>query len=61
MEGPDWVRLFIIKRQSDKTDNVKAPRAEVSRDVIKNYFNHLEKCVIVPLECIYNFDETYYG
>ena len=20
MEGPDWVRLFIIKRQSDKTD-----------------------------------------
>ena len=30
----------------------------MTRDVIQNYFSHLEKWVIVPLGCIYNFDET---
>ena len=29
-----------------------------TRDIIKSYFSHLEKWVIVPPECIYNFDET---
>ena len=60
MPGPDWVRLFIKRHNLTKliSDNVKAARAEVTRDVIKNYFNHLEKWVIVPPECIYNFDET---
>ena len=58
MPGPDLVRLFIKRHNLTKriSDNVKAARAEVIRD-IKNYFSHLEKWVIVPLECIYNFDE----
>ena len=57
--GPDWVRFikrFNLTKQI--SDNVKAARAEVTRDVIKNYFSHLEKWVTVPPECIYNFDET---
>ena len=43
-----------------KSHDVKAARAEVIADVIKNYFSHLEKWVIVPPECIYNFDKTNY-
>ena len=60
MPGPDWVRLFIKRRNLTKriSDNVKAARAEVTRDIIKSYFSHLEKWVIVPPECIYNFDKT---
>ena len=60
MPGPDWVRLFIKRHNLTKriSDNVKAARAEVTRDIIKSYFSHLEKWVIVPPECIYNFDET---
>ena len=56
MPGPDWVRLFI-KRYNltiQISDNVKAARAEVTRDIIKSYFSHLEKWAIVPPECIYN-------
>ena len=58
--GPDWVRLFIKRHNLAKwiSDNVKAARAEVTRDVIKNYFSYLEKWVIVALECIYIFHET---
>ena len=53
-------RLFIKRHNLTKkiSDNVKAARAGVTRDIIKNYFSHLEKWVIVPRECIYNFDET---
>ena len=60
MPGPDCVRLFIKRHHLTKwiNDNVKPARAEVTRDIIKNYFSHLEKQVIVPLECIYNFDKT---
>ena len=49
------MRHNLIKQISNK---VKAARAEVTRYVIKSYFSHLENWVIVPLECIYNFDET---
>ena len=60
MLGPDWVRLFIKRHNLTKriSNNIKAARAEVTRDVIKNYFSHSEKWVIVPPECIYNFEET---
>ena len=60
MPGPDWVRLFIKRHNLTKriSDNFKAARAEVTRDVIKNYLSHLKKWVIVPPECTYNFDET---
>ena len=60
MPGPDWVRLFIKRHNLTKriSDNFKATIAEVTRDVIKNYLIHLEKWVIVPPECTYNFDET---
>ena len=60
MPGPDCVRLFINRHHLTKwiSDNIKATRAEVTRDIIRNYFSHLEKQVIVSLECIYNFDKT---
>ena len=60
MPGPDWVRLFIKRRNLTKraSHNVKAARAEVTRDIIKIYFSHLEQWIIVPSECIYIFDET---
>ena len=43
-------RLFIKRHNLTKkiSDNVKAARAGVTRDIIKNYFSHLEKWVIVP-------------
>ena len=49
---------YLSRDKKWKSDKVKAARAEVTRDVIQNYFSHLEKWVIVPLGCIYNFDET---
>ena len=60
MLGPDWVKLFIKRHNLTKwiSDNVKAARAGVTRGVLKNYFNHLEKWVIAPPECIFNFDEA---
>ena len=44
MLGLDWVKLFIKRHNLTNwiSDNIKAARAGVTRDVIKNYFNHLE-------------------
>ena len=62
MPGSEWVRLFIkrcnLTKQISEMTNVKAARAEATTDIIKSYFSHLEKWVIVPPECIYNFDKT---
>ena len=60
MPGHDWVKLFIKEHNVTKriSDKVKAARAEVARDVIKNYYSHLQKWVISPQEFIYNFGET---
>ena len=44
MPGPDWVRGFIKCHKVTKrlTDNVKAARAEVTQEVLMDYFNNLE-------------------
>ena len=60
MPGPDWVRGFIKRHKLTKhlTGNVKAARAEVTGEVLMDYFNDLEKWVNVSLNRIYNYDET---
>ena len=49
-DGYNNIRCFIKRHNLTKkiSDNVKAARAGVTRDIIKNYFSHLEKWVIVP-------------
>ena len=60
MPGPNWVRAFIKRHKLTKyvTGNVKAARAEVTREVLMDYFNDLEKWVNVSFDRIYNYDET---
>ena len=49
MSGPDWVRDFIKCHKLTKrlTDNVKAAKAELTREDLMDYFNNLEKWVNV--------------
>ena len=59
--GPDWLQGFIKHHRLTKriTDNIKASRAEVSEDVINDYFNHLEETLKdVPASNLFNYDET---
>ena len=45
MPRTDWVRGFIKRHRLTKrlTDNVQAARAEVTREVLMDYFNNLGK------------------
>ena len=60
MPGPNWVRGFIKHHTLTKclTDNVKVTRVEVTREVLMDYFNNLEKWVNVSPNRIYNYDKT---
>ena len=61
MPGIDWVRGFIKRNQLTQSisDNVKAARAEVSEEIINNYFNELDSSLDgIPASHIFNYDET---
>ena len=60
MPGPNWVRPFIKRHKLTKhlTGNVKAARAEVTREVLMDYFNDLQKQVNVSLDRICSYDGT---
>ena len=60
MPRTDWVRGFIKRHRLTKrlTDNVQAARAEVTREVLMDYFNNLGKWVNVSADRIYNYNKT---
>ena len=61
MPGPDWLAKFIKRNKLTKriADNVKTSRAEVTPDVINQYFDDLQVSLegVAPSD-IYNYDET---
>lgn len=59
--GVDWVNSFVKRHALTQrlADNVKAARAEISRDDVNKYFDKLEQSLAgIPGENIYNYDET---
>ena len=62
--GYDWVQSFVKRHKLTKriTDNVKAAKAEVNREIMNMYFDRIEKWLHrLPPERIYNYDETYFS
>jgi len=61
--GKDWAYSFLKRHQgalSNRfTQNIKMSRAEVSEDIIREYFNNLSDSIKdVPSCNIWNYDET---
>ena len=59
--GADWVSSFMTHHQLTKrvADNVNSSRAQVNAEVVNKYFDNLEiEIEGIPLENIYNYDET---
>ena len=56
-----WVQSFVKRHKLTKriTDNVKAAKAEVNREIMNMYLDRIEKWLHrLPPERIYNYDET---
>ena len=61
MPGIDWAKGFVARHKLTLrfADKVKSSKFQLSQEVIRNYFQHLEKSLEgVPSSQVYNFDET---
>lgn len=63
MPGQDWVKSFLARNGQALTvrlaENIKRCRAEVSPQIINNYFDHLEISINgIQSQSIINYDET---
>ncbi|XP_063233634.1 uncharacterized protein LOC134537290 [Bacillus rossius redtenbacheri] len=63
LPGVDWGRLFLKRHKAELgqrfASNISRSRAQVSEDMVKHFFVHLEKEIEGVLPCnIYNYDET---
>jgi len=59
--GPDWMNNFVKRHNltARLADNVKPTRAEITTDIVNQYFDELEKSTAnIPQSHIYNYDET---
>ena len=63
MPGKSWVKLFIKRHKKDlskrKCQNIKRARAKVGKEILEEYFSHLEHSLEdVHSSNILNYDET---
>lgn len=63
LPGKDWVSLFLRRHRAELrnrlTQNIKVARADISAEVIKDYFSNLSESVRdVPAANLWNYDET---
>lgn len=63
LPGNNWAYSLLQRHKSEITRkiaaNIKRPRADVSREVLSNYFNNLEnELKDVPPSNVFNYDET---
>jgi len=59
--GPDWMNNFVKRHNLTAwlAYNVKPTHAETTTDIVKQYFDELEKSTAnIPQSHIYNYDET---
>ena len=61
LPGPDWLNSFMKRHNLTQriADNVKVKRAEISPNMISEYFENLAQTIEeIPAENIYNYDES---
>ena len=63
MPGKDWAAGFLKRHKSDLsnrlTQNIKVSRAEISPEIVKEYFANLtESMKDIPASNVWNYDET---
>ena len=61
LPGKDWLKNFVETHGLTRriADNVRIRRAEISPDIMNDYFDNLEQNIIgIPPERCFNYDET---